>query len=162
ANGQYPAGMRLPTVRDLAQQLGVNKNTTVRAYQTLEQRGYLDLVRGRGAFIRRRDPLGAANGDRWHTRLDQLVVAAMQPATRRAAVLREVLRSVDQVFGRSDLRIAFVECNAQDVETLGEELSAEVAHRLEGILLADLLADPAAVAAHFDLVVTTFFHLGEV
>jgi DNA-binding transcriptional regulator YhcF (GntR family) len=160
-SGVYHDGAQLPTVRDLARQLGVNKNTAVRAYQALERRGYLDLVRGRGAFIRR-VPAGERGDGQWRARLDQLLSEDQPRSIGRAAVLRELLQSVDRVFGRSGLRIAFVECNAQDIMALGDELSVEVAYQLEGILLADLLADPAAVAARFDLIVTTFFHLGEV
>jgi GntR family transcriptional regulator len=161
-SGSYPTGARLPTVRDLAQQLGVNKNTAVRAYQALERRGYLELVRGRGAFIRWREQPAPAGDDEWRARLGQLIGDAKQRQISRAAVLREFLYSVDQVYGRSDLRIAFVECNTQDIEDLSDELSDAVAYRLEGVLLADLLATPSEVAARFDLIVTTFFHLGEV
>src|SRR5215207_2373907 len=52
--GSYPPGAQLPTVRELALSIGVNKNTVVRAYQALERKGYLELIRGRGAFVAER------------------------------------------------------------------------------------------------------------
>jgi DNA-binding transcriptional regulator YhcF (GntR family) len=44
-DGSLPAGSRLPTVRDLAADLGLAVNTVARAYRELEQAG---LVRTRG------------------------------------------------------------------------------------------------------------------
>ncbi len=41
---------RLPSVRELAQQLAINPNTIQRAYRELEQSGYLYSVPGKGNF----------------------------------------------------------------------------------------------------------------
>ena len=38
-SGALGAGERLPSVRELAQQLAINPNTIQRAYRTLEQEG---------------------------------------------------------------------------------------------------------------------------
>lgn len=42
---------QLPSVRSLATELGVNPNTVQKAYQTLEARGIIFSVSGRGSFI---------------------------------------------------------------------------------------------------------------
>ena len=41
---------RLPTVRMLAQQLGINPNTVSKSYQLLEQNGYIYSIAGKGSF----------------------------------------------------------------------------------------------------------------
>jgi GntR family transcriptional regulator len=46
AYGRLPAGRRLPPVRTLASDLGVNLNTVARAYRALEEEGFV-LIRGR-------------------------------------------------------------------------------------------------------------------
>jgi GntR family transcriptional regulator len=46
ASGELPAGTRLPTVRELASDLGVNLNTVARAYRLLEEEGFV-LIRDR-------------------------------------------------------------------------------------------------------------------
>jgi DNA-binding transcriptional regulator YhcF (GntR family) len=46
AFGQLPAGHRLPSVRTLASDLGVNLNTVARAYRVLEEEGFV-RIRGR-------------------------------------------------------------------------------------------------------------------
>ncbi len=51
--GVIPPGERLPSVRELAQELAINPNTIQRAYRELEQGGYIDSVPGKGNFAAR-------------------------------------------------------------------------------------------------------------
>lgn len=58
--GTLQPGTRLPTVRELAGQLGVAANTVARAYRELESAAIIE-TRGRfGTFISRFDPTDAA------------------------------------------------------------------------------------------------------
>ena len=117
-DGSYEEGSRLPTVRELAEQMRVNKNTVVRAYQALERKGYLELTRGRGAFVRQREPLLGTVDSRWLARLDQLLDDARGHALSRDALMHEITRSVDRLYGSPGLKVAFVECNAPDIEEM--------------------------------------------
>ncbi len=49
--GHYPPGSRLPSVRELALEAGVNPNTVQRAYADLEQNGFLRTERTNGKFV---------------------------------------------------------------------------------------------------------------
>ena len=49
--GALPADTNLPSVRNLAMELSINPNTIQRAYATLEQKGYIYSVKGKGSFI---------------------------------------------------------------------------------------------------------------
>lgn len=49
--GRLRPGNRLPTVRQLALDLGVHHNTVAEAYRLLAREGWLDLRRGRGALV---------------------------------------------------------------------------------------------------------------
>jgi GntR family transcriptional regulator len=51
ATGLLSAGDRLPSVRELSQELGINPNTIARAFQELEREGVIDTVRGVGTFV---------------------------------------------------------------------------------------------------------------
>lgn len=51
ASGQLRPGQRLPPVRQLAQQVGVNPNTVGRAYMEMERAGILSSQQGRGTFV---------------------------------------------------------------------------------------------------------------
>ncbi len=49
--GELRPGDPLPTVRQLAQDLGVNLNTVARAYRELARKGVLSVRQGRGASV---------------------------------------------------------------------------------------------------------------
>ncbi len=51
STGQLGPGEKLPSVRDLADELTVNPNTIVRAYQELEREGITETKRGMGTFV---------------------------------------------------------------------------------------------------------------
>lgn len=51
ASGAYSPGDRLPSVRELAVEAGVNPNTMQRAFAELERDGLLHAVRTSGRFI---------------------------------------------------------------------------------------------------------------
>jgi len=51
--GRLGAGDRLPTIRALADRLGVNRDTVALAYDALAREGRLESTVGRGTFVRR-------------------------------------------------------------------------------------------------------------
>lgn len=50
-SGALPAGVRLPTVRRLADDLGLAPNTVARAYRELEQAGVVETRGRHGTFV---------------------------------------------------------------------------------------------------------------
>ncbi len=67
ATGKLKSGDRLPTVRALAQRLGVNVNTAAKAYAELERLGVITAAVGRGSFV-----AGTASGNLDAFREDRL------------------------------------------------------------------------------------------
>ncbi len=51
ATGEFRAGERLLSVRDVALAAGVNPNTVQRSFESLEQEGILYSVRGSGWYV---------------------------------------------------------------------------------------------------------------
>src|SRR5574344_1785768 len=51
ANAQIKEGDNLPSVRELAEDIGINMHTVNKAYAILKQEGYLKLDRRHGAII---------------------------------------------------------------------------------------------------------------
>ncbi|MEI7524487.1 MAG: GntR family transcriptional regulator [Mariniphaga sp.] len=49
--GKYPPGEKIPSVRDLATEMGVNPNTVMRTYSELQTRGIIDNKRGVGYYV---------------------------------------------------------------------------------------------------------------
>ena len=50
-SGDLPEGEPLPSIRKLARELQISVITTKRAYEELEQEGFIDTVGGKGSFV---------------------------------------------------------------------------------------------------------------
>lgn len=55
AGGHIQAGTALPSIRVLSKDLQVSVITTRRAYQNLEQEGFIETLQGKGTFVRELD-----------------------------------------------------------------------------------------------------------
>lgn len=86
--GEFEAGQQLPTVRQLATDLGVHHNTVAESYRALAEEGWLDLRRGRGAVVLdRREPKPiSASKHSFGKRLEELVAKAITDGVPRAAL----------------------------------------------------------------------------
>lgn len=51
ASGQLEAGEKLPSQRNLAQELDVNPNTVQRSYREMEMQGLVETKRGLGTYV---------------------------------------------------------------------------------------------------------------
>lgn len=49
--GEIKPGEKLPSVREMAVQTGVNPNTVQRTYQEMERKGVVETRRGQGTFV---------------------------------------------------------------------------------------------------------------
>ena len=86
--GELAPGEQLPTVRQLATDLGVHHNTVAESYRVLADEGWLDLRRGRGAVVLRREeprPITAAKHG-FNQHLEELVAKAITDGVPRAAL----------------------------------------------------------------------------
>jgi GntR family transcriptional regulator len=100
-DGTLRPGGDLPSVRQLAMELGVHFNTVGEAYRQLAEEGWLDLRHGRGARVIARGAPAAASPERldeFRVRMRNMVAemrANGVPAAKIAGELRalmEVLR----------------------------------------------------------------------
>lgn len=87
ARGEVRRGERLPAARDVAESLGVNVHTVLKAYGQLRDDGLIQLRRGRGAVV-----VGVPETADVHT-----AVTALLDAGRRAGLtLAELHQALDQ------------------------------------------------------------------
>ncbi|QET01009.1 PLP-dependent aminotransferase family protein [Cupriavidus pauculus] len=77
----FRAGMRMPSIRQLAQEKGISRFTVVEAYERLVALGYLESRRGSGFYVRERASQHAA-------------AIAATPPTSRAIDVTWLLRSM--------------------------------------------------------------------
>ncbi|GAA1310161.1 GntR family transcriptional regulator [Pseudonocardia xinjiangensis] len=148
-DGGLRPGDRLPPVRQLADNLGVNRNTVAKAYAMLRE---LQLIETRGAS----GTTIAEEPPRKRSDLREAVLAAV-----RGGMTPEEVRDAAYAIARqagSDVRVVFAECNEERASAFAEELS----DRLHAEVRPSLLTELDTSTADAELVVTTFFHLAEV
>lgn len=168
ASGEWKRGQRLPTERALAAQLGVSRNTVSLAYRQLEAEGLITSRQGRGTFVAEADDLLRLENKR--ERLNRVVDSALDDALALGVnpdeFLQVVTRRVEERRKMlSDVRIAFVECNREQLDYFSKELELGTGVKVLPVLTDDLFRgsqEAIDAIASSDMVVTTFFHLDEV
>ena len=88
ASRAFRPGDRLPSIRELAARLRVNRNTAAKAYQALEADGVVETRAGQGCFI-------ADGGPRWsraerYRRLDRSVDRTLVEAHHLEIPMKEL------------------------------------------------------------------------
>ncbi|RZQ61929.1 GntR family transcriptional regulator [Amycolatopsis suaedae] len=158
-NGELESGQTLPSARLLADNLNLNRNTVAHAYAEL---GELGLVRSRG---RGGTVVVGPGAERTSTPAHDRARAILDTATRQCIELglsaSEIQALVTALALRAEedqLKVAFVECNAERAGYFARELSEHVGLTVKPLVLGEF--DAARERA--DLVLTTFFHLAEV
>src|SRR5579863_4567996 len=78
ASGALQPGEALPSIRPLAEELRVNRNTIAKAYTELESQGIIETLPGKGCFLKEVNSLltKAARNDLLVQEVDRAIVAA--------------------------------------------------------------------------------------
>lgn len=99
-SGQTAAGTRLPTIRQLASDLGLSKGTVERAYELLESDGVVESRGRAGTFLRPR-PAAAASATPdltdLHHAADALAVIVRQLGVDERAAQQALASALDRL-----------------------------------------------------------------
>ncbi len=166
-NGELEPGTRLPTTRQLAGFLKINRNTVQKAYQELGQEGLIECRQGRGCVVAERitatapavSPQTLAIIDR---AIEQAGELGVSPDDFAAFIYARARQRGDVQVKR---RLVFVECEALIAATLAQAIQERLGIEVRPVLLQDLRPPTAEVAEQLreaHLVATTFFHIQEV
>ena len=96
AVGDWPPGMEMPSIRQLAANLSISVITVKRAYQELEQEGVILTQPGRGSVVAQPQATSTAQ---WEAQLDQTLQQAVQLGKRLGLGRAEL---VDRLHGAAD------------------------------------------------------------
>jgi GntR family transcriptional regulator len=97
ASGGLRAGESLPSIRPLAEELRVNRNTIAKAYAELESQGVIETIPGKGCFLREvSSPLTkTARNDLLVQEIDRAIVAAHHLQITDAELLALLKKRLD-------------------------------------------------------------------
>jgi DNA-binding transcriptional regulator YhcF (GntR family) len=158
----WEMGFKLPTERELANILGVSRNTVSAAYKELEADGLLVSLQGRGTFVAGEQAEKEKTGRKG--RLLKVVDLALEEAaelgfgpddflklaTTRALERKESLGTVD---------VAFIGTSMEQALYFQRELVPQTGIKTVPFLLNEIQDDPATARKNlisYDLIVTTF------
>lgn len=100
--GDLPPGARLPSYRDLVARHGIAQNTAREAIRLLVAEGHVVVEHGRGAFVRKHEPLMRLSGDRYSDALPHST-PFREECKRLGREARIDVLSIDQVLAPTDV-----------------------------------------------------------
>lgn len=100
ASGGLRPGDALPSVRSLAEDLGINLHTVNKAYATLRDEGYVILLGRRGAYVADTpaDPAAGMDAATLASRLNALATEFKASGGMREEFLAEAARAAESFF----------------------------------------------------------------
>lgn len=98
ASGGLRAGEPLPSIRPLAEELQINRNTIAKAYAELESQGVIETIPGKGCFLKATHThfTKPAREKILIQEIDEAIVAAHHLQVDRAAFLDLVKERLDR------------------------------------------------------------------
>src|SRR5438445_8677870 len=113
ASGALQPGEALPSIRPLAEELRVNRNTVAKAYSELESLGLIETLPGRGCFLKENH-------------------SALRKEVRRKLLIEEIDRVVVQAHHLQVARDEFLELLHERMDVLDVKRRASKDHKKEG------------------------------
>jgi len=161
--GTFRRGATLPGVRQLAAQLGVNKNTVSKAYGRLAGDGVIELATGRRALVTadaRVQPRGEAFFREQVGRVLRPVLwEARLVGLSQDRVVQVLLREVSTCYEAQRRRAVLVECNKIDAQQYARDLRNLLGAPVDWRLITHVIETPANPQAVFAV---PFYHLQDV
>lgn len=159
ATGELKGGDQLPSINDLAGQLGVNRNTVFHVYENLKTVGLLESAHGKGIFVS-----AASDAATEPPGLPRLIERTLREAVALGVSPRtfsRFLQSQAEAFEERFPLVAFVECNPYQSNEFAQQITERWQLKVMPVLLS-AIRQPAALPATCKLVLTTYFHYAEV
>lgn len=166
--GFWEAGGKIPTERDLAKKLLISRNTVSTAYKELEGEGILTSSPGRGTFVTDSDAI-----IKRESRLEllfRIIDMTMEEAAELGFTIDQyVALTIERAKNKKEflrkVKVAFIECNREQLDFLTKEIRIDSGVAITPILLDDFKNNPLKVnkdLVNIDIIVSTYFHLQEV
>jgi GntR family transcriptional regulator len=105
SSGALQPGEALPSIRPLAEELRVNRNTVAKAYSELENQGVIETLPGRGCFLKENH-------------------SGLRKEVRRKLLIEEVDRAIVQAHHLQVPRDEFIELIQERLDVLDDKRRA--------------------------------------
>ena len=161
-SGAVPRDQTLPSIRELANLLGINTNTVARVIEDLKHGGYVEARRGRGVFVATAPPIRPSPGLREGFLKDMVIRgAALGMTADDLAVGALSLAGVRPAAIDGAVDVLLVECSPAELNFFAGQLESHLPIRVDKVLLGELTAVTRrrTPARRWRAAVTSFCHL---
>jgi len=161
-SGNLSIGHRLPSAKDMAETLSVNRNTVATAYRELVSEGYLEAVVGKGTFVMEKP--STPSTEVLTGIFEEAIEKAVKRGFTRARIEDFMLTSLSTSFSRlAKGRVLVVECNREAIDNIAHTLRSELGVESVELLVQELETNPERilrdVLSSIDLVVCGINHV---
>lgn len=167
-DGSLKVGTKMPTERELSENLKVSRNTVSMAYKELEQEGVLKSFQGKGTFVAEEANPWKAKGikDKIIKFVDLGLEEALEVGMDADEFLEIVAQRVEEKKERmSKMRAVYVECNIEQARMFSQQLSNNTNMNIVPLTLADLNQMSSETRESIEksqVIIATFNHVNEV
>ena len=161
-------GFKMPTERELSEQLGISRNTVSAAYKQLEKEGLLISRQGKGTFVAEESDR-ILRGDS-QERIMHLVDLGLKEALDYGMEAKDFLRLVEErVNEKLDLirkaSAVYVECNIEQARYFAHQIETGTGMKCTPLTISDLIEmndETRLLLYKTKVIVSTFNHVAEV
>jgi DNA-binding transcriptional regulator YhcF (GntR family) len=159
--GAYRAGDFLPSCRELADELSVDKNTVNKAYAILKEAGLVASSRGKGVYV-----TGMRESSNVHGLLRQglenIVWQAKAAGIAEDRVWQLLGDAMWKFYGINHVDVVLVECNQPEASHMARQLERRLNFSVDTLLIDEYLSNPQPFVSSYDILTTTFHHLSAI
>lgn len=167
-DGFLKVGFKMPTERELSEQLKISRNTVSMAYNELEQEGVLKSYQGKGTFVAEETKSWEANNI--VEKITKFVDLSLEEALESGLESNEFLEIVnarvkEKMKLMSKIKAVYVECNIEQSKMFSRQLSISANMNVTSLTINDIKnMDNATkkIIENCQVVVSTFNHINEV
>ena len=162
-SGILPAGYKLPTVRELAEEINISTGTVKHAYEYLEQLGVIEMIQGKGSFVLGAEEDSTSRKEKAMTAMDELFVKLEKlgfTPREMEIYINLKLRGLEEKYDL--VKIAALDCNPESLQIIERQIS-QIGYAETVVFGLNHLPEIAEkLNTEYDLVLTTSTHYGEV
>lgn len=169
STGSLTAEERLPPVKILAKNLGINFLTVRKAYKELEESGLISVRHGEGSFISLGNSSQKLASSNIQTDFAEATKQIVEEYLQKGLDLAEIKQILDKTFAEIERSktlpmVIFAECNKFQIKQISGILEEELKLKVEPILVEELSTKLVSMmeSGRKINIVTTGFHVNEV
>ncbi len=165
AEGKLQQGDKLPTVRELAEELNLAKGTVKHAYEELHKEGIIDMRQGRGTFIafEEEKPM-LSRKDQAMDIIDHMIekLHGLNFSLNEIEIYFKLKMTQWDGTAMQQVKITVIDCNPEALSIMTWQIEKNHSVEVYRLLLDDITKNPVSLGDEVDIVVTTHTHMPQV